>query len=144
MQAVEVEARFQKGDGEGAIELMRRFWGTMLKKGAGTFWEYAPNDGERGWLHRCHGWGGSCTYIIGACVLGVTPAKPGYEALRFKPYDGLETYTGVVPTTKGLVAVKCTTISGKKRYELAIPKGVQLESELPKDATLNVTEYEDS
>lgn len=144
MQAVEVEARFRNGDGEGAMELMKRFWGTMLKKGAGTFWEYAPNDGEAGWWHRCHGWGGSCTYLIGACVLGVTPAKPGYEALRFKPYDGIETYTGVVPTAKGLVAVKCTTVSGKKQYEIAIPKGIQLENELPEGATLNVTEYEDS
>ena len=144
MQAVEVEARFVRGDADSAIELMKRFWGTMLKKGAGTFWEYAPNDPERGWLHRCHGWGSSCTYIIGACVLGITPAEPGYEKLHFAPYDGLESFVGVVPTVKGLVAVKCATASNKKKYELVIPKGIQLETVLPKDATLVVTEYEES
>lgn len=143
MQAVEIEARFLKGDGEGALELIRRFWGTMLKKGAGTFWEYGPNDGEAGWPHRCHGWSGAAAYLIGAYVLGVRPEKPGYEVLRFEPYEAMDTYKGVVPTVKGLVAVKCTVISGRKQYEIAVPKGVELVSVLPKDATLLVTEYEE-
>lgn len=142
MQTMEIEARFQSQDGEGAMELIRRFWGTMLRKGAQTFWEYGSNDPEAGWLHRCHGWGGACTYLLSRYVLGVSPAKPGYETIHFEPYGGLEEYRGVVPTAKGLIAVKCTTVLGKKQYELAIPKGVGIETVLPDGAVLQIMEYE--
>lgn len=143
MLTVEIEARFQNGDIEGAMELIRRFWGTLLKKDAGTFWEYSPNDEDAVWPYRCHGWGGACTYLIGAYVLGIKPQTAGYETLHFEPYDGIESFIGVVPTVKGLVAAKCSTVSGKKQYEILIPKGVHLQSELPKDAILLVSEYEE-
>ena len=138
----EAEARFLNGDAEGGLELIRRCWGTMIRKGAGTFWEYAPNDETACWPHRCHGWASGCTYLLSAYVLGIRPETPGYEVVRFEPYSGLEEYSGVVPTVKGLIAVKCTTVSGKKQYELVVPKGTTLKNILPKDASLIVTEYE--
>lgn len=136
MVTLEVEARFQSGDSEGGMELMRRFWGYMLERKVGTFWEYTPEV-----LGRCHGWGGGCTYLIGACIMGIRPAEPGYQKLHFEPYQGLDSFVGVVPTARGLVAVKCTDVSGKKQYELVLPQGTEIETVLPKEAILLVTEY---
>ena len=142
MQSLEIEARFLCGDTEGAMELTRRFWGTMLKKGAGTFWEYSPNDELARWFHQCHGWAGGCTYLLSAYVLGIRPETPAYDTVHFEPYEGIETLAGVVPTARGLIAVKGTTVLGKKHYELAVPKGVRIHSILPKQATIQITEYE--
>lgn len=142
MQTMEIEARFLHGDVQGAMELTKRFWGTMLTKGAGTFWEYSPNDEKARWFHQCHGWAGGCTYLLSAYVLGIRPETPAYETMHFEPYDGLETFAGVVPTARGLIAVKCITISGKKHYELAIPKGMQIRSELPGEAKIQIIEYD--
>lgn len=143
MCTYEAEARFLNNDVEGALELMQRLWGTMLKKGAGSFWEYAPNDGEKGWQHRCHGWSAGCSYLLSAYVLGIRPGADGYDVLHFEPQGDVGNLCGVTPTAKGLVAVKCTTKSNEKHYELAIPKGIKLEAVLPEHASLTVIEYEE-
>lgn len=138
----EAEARFLHGDADGGLELIRRCWGGMLQKGAETFWEYTYNHETWCWPHTCHGWSSGCTYLLSAYVLGIRPETPGYDVVHFEPYDGLEEYSGVIPTVKGLIAVRCATVSGKKQYELAIPKGTKLKQVLPKEASLIVTEYE--
>jgi len=134
-------ARFLTGDAEGGLELIRRCWGTMLRKGAGTFWEFAPNNGHERWPIPSHAWSGGCTYLLSAFVLGVRPERPGYEVMRFAPYGGYEHFAGVVPTVKGLVAVACETLGDHRHYRLAVPKGMQIETTLPAGATLEVTEY---
>lgn len=141
MSTHEAEARFLHGDADGGLELIRRCWGGMIRKGAKTFLEYTYNHESWFWPHTCHGWSSGCTYLLSAYVLGIRPETPGYEMVRFEPYDGLEEYSGVVPTAKGLIAVKCTTVSGKKQYELAVPEGTKLKQVLPKEASLIVTEY---
>ena len=138
----EAEARFLHGDADGGLELIRRCWGTMLRKGAETFWEYTYNHETWCWPHTCHGWSSGCTYLLSAYVLGIRPETPGYDVIHFEPYDGLEEYSGVIPTVKGLIAVKCTTDAGKKKYEIVIPKGTELKQVLPEHASLKVTEYE--
>jgi len=138
----EAEARFLHGDADGGIELIRRCWGTMIQKGAETFWEYTYNNATSCWPHTCHGWSAGCSYLLSAYVLGVRPEHPGYEVVRFEPYGGLKEFSGVVPTTKGLIAVQCRTVSGKKQYEIAIPKGMKLKKVLPEQSSLIVTEYE--
>ena len=138
----EAEAHFLNGDADGGLELIRRCWGTMITKGAKTFWEYTYNNETDCWPHTCHGWSAGCTYLLSAYVLGIRPETPGYEVVRFEPYNGLEEYSGVIPTVKGLIAVKCKTVSGKKQYEVAIPKGTKLKNVLPEQSSLIVTEYE--
>ncbi len=138
----EAEGRFLSGDAKGALDLMKRTWGTMLKKGAQTFWEYAPNDDHNRWKICAHAWASGCAYLLGAYVLGITPEKEGYKAVKFAPSAEFEgDFSGVVPTVKGLIAVKCETKDGTKNYTLAVPKGVKLKTELPKGAKLTVKEY---
>lgn len=137
MNLHEAEARFRSGDSEGALELMRRCWGTMLKKGAETFWEFAPADGESRWSIPSHAWSSGCTYLLSAFVLGIRPASAGYGEVLFCPQGGLQAVEGVVPTCRGYVAAR---IRGK-RCELAVPKGMKVKAVLPPELSLEVREY---
>jgi len=141
MCTYEAEARFLQGDPEGALELIHRCWGSMLKKGAGTFWEFAPNDDTR-WPIPAHGWAAGCTYLLSAYVLGIRPATPGYRVIRFAPYGGFDHFAGVVPTPHGPVAVRCETVDGTRKYTLAIPSNTELELALPENTTAEIQKYE--
>ena len=137
----EAEGRFLFGDADGAVDLIRRCYGTMLKKGAETFWEFTHNDASTRWIIPSHGWGGGCTYLLSAYVLGIRPEKPGYESLHFEPYGGFDSFAGVVPTARGLVAVRCESTKNGKRYTVAVPSGLQISPILPDGAELSVIEY---
>jgi glycogen debranching enzyme len=143
MNSHEAEARFLHGDADGALELMRRCWGSMMRKGAKTFWEYANANEESKpkWFSICHAWSAGCTYLLSAYVLGIRPLTPGYDTLLFAPCDKFDSFEGVVPTVRGLVAVKCESEGDKKKYTLAIPKGTDLETNLTENASLEIIEY---
>ena len=143
MNSHEAEGRFLNGDEEGALELMRRCWGSMMKNGAKTFWEYAPaaDIPKSKSYSSCHGWSAGCTYLLSAYVLGIRPEKVGYETVRFEPCRALDRFEGVVPTLKGLIAVNCKTEDGKKIYTLAIPKNTNLITKLPENSVLDIVEY---
>lgn len=66
-----IEALFQAGQPERALEQMRSYWGSMLEKGADAFWEvYDPgNDflspyGSHLINSYCHAWSCTPTYFI--------------------------------------------------------------------------------
>lgn len=143
MNTYEAAARFERRDDDGALELMRRCWGSMMARGAKSFWEYADtSDGPKPiYFTGCHAWSAGCTYLLSAFVLGVRPLSAGYEKLLFAPSAALESFEGVVPTAKGLVAVRCQTRDGKKHFTLALPKNTAVETRLPENATLEVIEY---
>ncbi len=136
----EAEASFKMGDGERALDLIRRCWGSMLKKGATTFWEYAPNNEDR-WPACCHGWSSGCTYLLSAYVLGVAPYEYGWDKITFKPICGdLTDCVGVIPTGIGDIAVKINTVGDRKRYTIALPMGIELKTTVPKN-DLEVIRY---
>lgn len=143
MNTYEAAGRFLMGDGKGAMELADRCWGSMLRRGAKSFWEYAnANEKERPkYFTICHAWSAGVTYLLGAFVLGIRPESAGYETIRFEPYDGLESFEGVVPTAKGLVAVNCETVDGLKKYTLALPKNSVVKTVLPEKAVVDIIEY---
>jgi hypothetical protein len=143
MNSHEAEARFLLGDFEGAIELMRRCWGSMIKKGATTFWEYANacDEGKPKHFTGCHAWSAGCTYLLSAYVLGVRPLTAGYEKLLFAPANNFDSFDGVIPSAKGLVAVSCETDGEKKTFTLTLPENIAFEAKLPRGAVLNVIKY---
>ena len=114
----EAEARFLSGDPESALELIRRCWGTMIRKGARTFWEFAPNNGTDRWIIPAHGWSGGCTYLLSAYVLGIRPGKPGYETLVFCPYEGFESFKGVV---EKLIIPSVEYLKSFQKLHLVVP-----------------------
>lgn len=143
MNTYEAAARFTLGDSEGALELMRRCWGSMIRRGATSFWEYTDTSEGNKPKHfsGCHAWSAGCSYLLGAYVLGISPLSPGYERLLFHPCENFESFEGVVPTPKGLVAVSCKSENGNKKYTLALPKDLAITVELPENAVLETLEY---
>lgn len=141
MNTYEAEARFLMGDSDGAIELMRRCWGSMMAKGAKSFWEYANanDDSKPKYFSSCHAWSAGCTYLISAYVLGIRPAESGYEKLLFAPQAVFDGFSGVVPTPKGLVAVKYE--GGTRKFTLVVPENCEFQTNLPSGSTLEVIKY---
>ena len=143
MSALEAMARFENGQWEEALDLIRRCWGTMLKKGAKTFWEFAPNNATGKWGTPSHAWSAGCTYLLSAYIMGIRPAEPDYKAVLFAPRPcDLTNFSGVVPTSRGFVAA-----SGKRDetgafcFELAVPAGMKVEYDLPENSTIQIFEY---
>lgn len=141
MCSYEAEARFLENDDKSAFELIRRCWGTMIKKGAETFWEFTPNHETKQWSIRAHSWSAGCTYLLSAYGAGIRPLNTGYEAVLFAPSAELNEFKCVVPTVKGYIAAKCQISQGVRSYLLAVPKGIKIKHLLPEGATIKILEY---
>lgn len=140
MSTYEAQMRFEYGMPEEALELIRRTWGTMLKKGAHTFWEYSPNNDTDKWDIPSHAWSAGCTYLLSAYVLGIRPTAPNYKAMVFEPKPcDLEHFKGVVPTAQGFIAASFDKKANK--YVLAVPKKVDVEFKLPEGCEIEVINY---
>jgi hypothetical protein len=148
-----IQARALAGDYTGALEVIRHYWGGMIKLGATTFWEHfdlewainssrideIPNPdkadihadfGEhcyKGLRHSlCHGWSGGPTAWISEHLLGVIPLKPGFKTVRVKPrLTGLDWLEGSMPTPFGPIFVSAEKLSnGKIKFDLKKPKEI--------------------
>ena len=144
MNLTVAEALFSVGADEQAVELIRDYWGEMMARGATTFWErfdldspravtpLRPDDPYR--VSRCHGWGAGPTYLLPRYILGVTPAAPGFAAVRVAPQPaGLTHASGTVPTPQGPVSVRWHQEKGTGVFTLSVtlPRELPLEISLP-------------
>lgn len=127
MCAYEAEARFALGQDEDALDLIRRCWGAMLRKGAKTFWEFAWNDAGTRWPVPAHAWSSGPVYLLPACVLGVRPLAPGFARALIRPMlGGLAQARGVVPAPGGLIGVSCEKGAGAALdCRVSLPAGVR-------------------
>ena len=140
MCAYEAEARFLQGDADNALELIRRCWGTMMDKGARTFWEFSPNSADGHWDALCHAWSAGCTYLLSAYVLGIRMTEPDFTAIVFEPKPcDLENIKGVVPTSHGYIAASYNKEA--KLCRLAVPKNIKTECKLPEGIELEIIKY---
>ena len=122
------------GNYQGAIDVIRQFWGAMLDLGATTFWE----DFNLDWLpgasridelvpvgkkdihgdygaycykgfrrSLCHGWASGPTSWLSEYVLGVQVVEPGCRVVRITPHLGdLEWVEGTFPTPYGVITIR--------------------------------------
>ena len=143
MSAFECEARFMKDRHEEGLELIRRVWGTMLKKGAKTFWEFTTNDESGRWPATCHAWSAGCTYLLSAYILGVRQTSPNWKTVLFAPRPcDLKSGTGVVPTPNGLIAASWETDeNGETAFRLAIPEKTELTTDIPSGSRIEIVRY---
>ena len=151
-----LEAMAKAGDYEGAMGMIRRFWGAMLDLGATTFWEdfnidwlnedVAPIDelvpeGKKdihgdfgaycytGFRHSlCHGWASGPTAWLSRHVLGVEVVEPGCKVVRVVPHLGsLQWAEGSFPTPYGDIRISHKRLPGGKVVsEIDAPKGVKI------------------
>lgn len=141
MNTYEAEGRFLMGQDEDAIELMRRCWGAMIRKGAHTFWEFAPTDENDVWPTPAHAWASGCCYLMGAYIAGVRPATPGYETVLLAPTDAFGEFEAVVPTNKGYIAANCRITDGKKIFTYAVPETMKIETKMPEGVEWEIIRY---
>ena len=143
MCAYEAETRFVNNDADNALELIRRCWGNMLKKGANTFWEFSPNNDKDWWDAVCHAWSAGCTYLLSAYVLGIRMTKPDFAKIVFQPnVCDLTHISGVVPTSSGFIAASYKTDENNiKIFKLAVPKDTEVECILPDNSKIEIIKY---
>jgi len=130
MNNYEVLARFMSGDGEGALELIRRCWGNMVSKEPGTtFWEWMGRDGEvdNHYCSLCHGWSAGVVPLLSKYVLGIRPAGVGYSSYRVDPFLGdLDWVEGRVPVPGGFIEVRVEKKKGGiAEVRVRAPKGIR-------------------
>ncbi|HET9872736.1 MAG TPA: hypothetical protein VFP89_09100 [Propionibacteriaceae bacterium] len=101
------------GRGELLPDLLRR-WSVFLQDGLDTFGECW------GWGTPVHAWSATPTKDLVWYVLGVTPASPGFAAVRVAPRPGpVERLDGTVPTPHGLVHVQVA--GGRVHVDSPVP-----------------------
>lgn len=150
-----LEAMAYAGNYDGAIQIIKDYWGAMLDLGATTFWEdfnlkWLPNAAPideivpkgkkdihgdfgaycyQGFRHSlCHGWASGPTYWLSRHVLGISPLEPGFKTVSIKPNLGnLEWVEGTYPTPMGLIKVRHERESnGKIRSQIEVPNGIKV------------------
>ena len=139
MSTHEAEAWFENGKAEEGLTLIRKVWGSMLKKGATTFWEFNPNNANDKWEHSvCHGWSAGCTYLLSAYILGVRAIKGNWQEIVFAPRPcDLSEFAGVVPTEKGFIAASLKN----KTFLLALPEKVKVTLDIPSGYEVKIIKY---
>ena len=128
-----IEACYDAGAPELGYSLLRstdeRSWGEMLKHGATTCMEAWGPD-QKWNTSWCHPWSSSPVFLIIEQVMGLTPSKPGWRAVRFAPNmpDSLEHAEVSIPIPFGKVTVRYNKGTG---YQVDAPPGVPVEAVLP-------------
>ena len=150
-----LEAMAAANNYQGAMNVIREYWGAMLDLGATTFWEdfnmkWLPNaapideivpEGKKdihgdygdycykGFRHSlCHGWASGPTYWLSRHVLGICPMEPGFKTVSIRPNLGdLEWVEGTYPTPYGEIKVRHEKgADGKVKSQIEVPEGVKV------------------
>lgn len=88
-----------------AVEDARELWGSMILRGATSFWETidgADAFADAGSL--CHGWSAVPAWLWYAGYLGIRPTEPGFRKFTFNPLPGAYA-KATVPTPYGDIKV---------------------------------------
>ncbi len=150
-----LQARALAGDYEGALEVIRTYWGAMLDLGATTFWEdfnlawtkdgvaidqMVPEGRKsihadygnfcyKGLRHSlCHGWASGPTAWMTEHILGLRPLEPGCRKLLVAPHlADLDFAEGTFPTPEGIVKVRHEkTVTGEVKTEISAPDAIEI------------------
>ncbi|MBE7035414.1 MAG: hypothetical protein E7402_04805 [Ruminococcaceae bacterium] len=139
---------------EFALSVLREYYGSMLKMGATTFWEYYKIEwykegatierkleegeydihGDNGEFcytgHRnslCHVWGSNPAAFLAEAVLGVQIVEPGCKKIAVKPNLGDLTWVkGAYATPYGPVTIEHRKENGKIKSKIKAPRGVKI------------------
>ena len=150
-----LQAMAKAGDYEGAMQVIRDFWGAMIDLGATSFWEdfhtdWIPNAAPidalvpeskkdihgdfgaycyEGFRHSlCHGWASGPTSWLIQNVLGVEVIEPACKVVKITPHLGnLEWAEGSFPTPYGDIKISHKKgADGKIKSDIKAPKGVKV------------------
>jgi len=150
-----LQARAMAGDYEGALDVIRQYWGGMLDLGATTFWE----DFDLKWMDNagrideitpegkvdvhaqygdycyvglrnslCHGWASGPTAWLTEHVLGVKVLEAGCRKIKIEPNLGdLKWVEGTYPTPLGVIQIRHEKQQdGSVKTTIKAPKGIKV------------------
>jgi hypothetical protein len=104
-----LEAAFALERRQWAMQLIRWYWGQMLRRGATTWWEMFDPEGHSAEVpscSMCHGYGVSPNAYLCTELAGIRPAVPGFRMAYFNPLPGLTNAVKArIPTPHGHIAV---------------------------------------
>jgi hypothetical protein len=150
-----LRAMAKAGNYQGAMDVIRQYWGAMLDLGATTFWEdfnlaWLPGAGRidelpaagtkdihgdygaycyEGFRHSlCHGWASGPTSWLSEYVLGIRVIEPGCKTVRISPHLGdLQWVEGSFPTPYGVIEVRHEKgADGTVASKISVPQGIKL------------------
>ena len=149
-----LEALAKADDMGAALDMVREYWGAMIKLGATTFWEEFDLDwaadaagidapvpegmkdihGDFGeFCYRqfrrslCHGWASGPTAFLSRKVLGIELLEPGFRKVKIVPrLGGLNWVRGSIPTPYGLLHVEHHMEGGVIHSQVNAPEGVEV------------------
>lgn len=150
-----LRAMAMAGNYQGALDVIRTYWGAMLDLGATTFWEdfnmeWLPNAARidelvpagkkdihgdygaycyQGFRHSlCHGWASGPTSWLSEFVLGVQVVEPGCRTIRITPHLGdLQWVEGSFPTPYGDIQIRHEKeANGKIKSRIEAPKEIRI------------------
>lgn len=147
-------AKAKLGQVDDTINIIKEYWGGMLKMGATTFWEdfdikwmenscrideitaEGKNDihGDFGrycykqFRHSlCHGWASGPTAYLSQYVLGVRIAEPGCKKVIIQPHLGdLKWVKGKYPTPFGAITIEHKSQDGKVITKYSAPEEIEV------------------
>jgi len=139
----------------GALNVIRDYWGGMIKMGATTFWEdfdleWTKNaasideivpigkDDIHGGFGRfcyekfrhslCHGWASGPTPFLSHYVLGVEIIEPKCKKIKINPHLGdLKWVKGIYPTPYGKISVEHNLENGKVKSKIEAPHEINVD-----------------
>ena len=150
-----LRAMAMAGNYQGALDVIRTYWGAMLDLGATTFWEdfnmeWLPNAARidelvpagkkdihgdygaycyQGFRHSlCHGWASGPTSWLSEFVLGVQVVEPGCRTIRITPHLGdLQWVEGSFPTPYGDIQIRHEKeANGDIKSQIEAPKEIRI------------------
>lgn len=147
-------AKAKMGETSDALDIIREYWGGMLKMGATTFWEdfdvkWTENSfrideppkenmhdihgdfGKHCYLQfrhsLCHGWASGPTAFLSGHVLGVNIEEAGCKRVRISPHLGNLSYVkGSYPTPFGEIHIEHKSENGKITTRYTAPKEIEI------------------
>ena len=111
----EQDALCKLGQYDYVFNIIKDYWGSMIRQGATTVWEeYDPKvSGNKQYAmygdiygkSLCHAWGASPIYLLGRYFLGLQVTFAGYQTFRIEPHlDHFSHLHSVLPIKNGYVS----------------------------------------
>lgn len=149
-----LKAKAMLGDYKETLDIIREYWGGMLKMGATTFWEdfdirWMKNSAKideitpdgmndihgdfgkycyMGYRHSlCHGWASGPTPFLMEQIGGIEILEPGCKKVKVSPNLGnLEWVNIEYPTPYGNIVIKCRKEHGDTILDVSAPKEIEV------------------
>ncbi|RPD76861.1 Six-hairpin glycosidase [Lentinus tigrinus ALCF2SS1-7] len=147
ISGLELQAHFESGNDERAMDLLRREWGYMLytnvsvqstllegftANGSLSYRSYRGYNYDPAYTSHAHGWSSGPTSALTYYVLGLTVTSPQGRTWQVAPHlSGLPSAEGGFTTPLGWFGVKWTTQKSMFSMTIDVPEGTSGVVKLP-------------